>query len=68
MSKPATLANTQSISAQMAAGNTQHRQRILALLKDHAPKINHHFCPATLDFEINQAGTDKTRRISRAAI
>ena len=46
----------------MRQGNTQHRQRIRALLKDCAPKINHHFCPPL----ISQADTDKTKRISRA--
>ena len=56
MSKP------QSLSTQMAAGNTRNVQRIRALLKDHAPKVNHHFCPP-LDVD-----HDKTRRISKAVI
>ncbi len=62
------IANSQSISAAMAQGNTQHRQRIRALLKDCSPKGNHNFCPPTLDFEINRDGARKTARISKAAI
>jgi hypothetical protein len=54
----------QSISEAMRQGNTQHRQRILALLKDCAPKTNHHFFPPL----ISQADADKSRVICRAAI
>ena len=55
-----------SISDQMAKGATRERMKILALLKDHSPKQNHKFCPPTLSFD--QSETDKTRRISKAAI
>jgi hypothetical protein len=54
----------QSISEAMRQGNAQHRQRILALLKDCTPKTNHHFCPPM----ISQADTDKSRVICKAAI
>lgn len=53
------LANSQSISTQMAMGNTAAIKRIRALLKDHSPKVNHHFCPPM----IKQADHDKTKQI-----
>ena len=53
-----------SISETMRQGNTRNLQRIRALLKDCAPKINHHFCPPL----ISQADSDKSRVICRAAI
>ena len=53
-----------TVSETMRQGNTQHRQRIRSLLKDFAPKINHHFCPPL----ISQADSDKSRVICKAAI
>lgn len=67
MTKPAQHANSQSISNQMAKGNAAFKRRLIATLKDHSPKTSK-FSPATLDFEINQAGAEKTRRISKASI
>lgn len=67
MNNPSTLANTQSISKQMAKGQSAFKRRLLATLKDHTPKVSK-FSPATLDFATNQAGMEKTRRISKAAI
>ena len=65
MSNTATLANTQSISAVMAKGNAAAIGRMKALLKDHSAKVSK-FSPPTLSFD--QAATDKSRRISKAAI
>ena len=62
MSNATTIANSQSISTAMAKGNAANLGRMRALLKDHSPKVNHHFCPPL----ITQADHDKTKRISRA--
>jgi len=56
--------NAKSISAQMAAGNNSKLQRMRALLKDHAPKTNHHFCPPLR----TTADNDKSWSIAKAAI
>ena len=66
MSNPAILANSQSISAQMQKGNSATMRRLIATRKNHSPKVNHPFSPDTLAFD--QAGTDKSRRIVKAAI
>lgn len=54
-----TIANSQSLSAFMAKGNTSARARILALRDGCQPKPNHPFCPPIS----KQADTDKTRSI-----
>ena len=60
--------NQPSISSQMQKGNARKLAQIRALLKDHSPKVNNKFCPATLNFDTNQASAEKTRRISKASI
>jgi len=53
-----------SVSEQMAKGNTANVARIRALLKNHAPKTNHYFCPPM----ITQADRDKTKQILRGGV
>ena len=64
MTNTAILANSQSISAHMQQGNAATIRRMKALLLDHSPKVNHHFCPPF----ISQADSDKSRVICKAAI
>jgi hypothetical protein len=59
------LANPQSVSAHMAKGNTAAIGRMKALLKDFAPKQNHHFCPPVTGATL--PGTSAMAR-ARAAI
>jgi hypothetical protein len=54
----------QSVSAQMRQGNSAMVARIRTTLKDHAPKVNHHFCPPL----ISKADSDRSHQISRGGI
>jgi hypothetical protein len=54
-----------SIGSQLAKGNTATLGRMRALLKDFAPKTNHHFCPPIAPAGV--AGTSANAR-ARAAI